>query len=69
MDMLSEGNIGPVAPVSYESIVSFLPAQSLLPNLKRVTLVAAEAKNWIWVSKRIGFNQEASIPCVPIKYQ
>ncbi|MCC5659182.1 PD-(D/E)XK nuclease family protein [Nostoc sp. XA010] len=69
MYMLSEENLGPAAPVSYESIVSFLPAQSLLPNLKRVTLVAAEAKNWIWVSKRIGFNQEASIPCVPVKYQ
>jgi PD-(D/E)XK nuclease superfamily len=64
--MLAEENLGPAAPVSYESIVSYLPAQSLLPNLKNITLRAAEA-NWRWVSERIGFNKDASIPCMPVK--
>ncbi|MEA5627130.1 PD-(D/E)XK nuclease family protein [Nostoc sp. UHCC 0251] len=68
IDMLAEENLGPAAPVSYESIVSYLPAQSLLPNLKNMTLRAAEA-DWRWVSEKIGFNKDAPIPCVPVKIE
>ncbi|MBD2358364.1 PD-(D/E)XK nuclease family protein [Tolypothrix sp. FACHB-123] len=68
IDMLAEENLGPAAPVSYESIVSYLPAQSLLPNLKNITLRAAEA-DWRWIAEKIGFNKDAPIPCVPVKYQ
>lgn len=68
INMLAEENLGPAAPVSYESIVSYLPAQSLLPNLKNVTLSAAQA-DWRWVSQRIGLNKNAPIPNNPVKYQ
>ena len=68
IDMLAEENLGPAAPVSYESIVSYLPAQSLQRNLKNISLRAAEA-DWRWVSDKIGFNKEAPIPCTPVKCQ
>jgi PD-(D/E)XK nuclease superfamily len=68
INMLAEENLGPAAPVSYESIVSYLPAQSLIPNLKRITLRAAEA-DWRWVSERIGFKQDAPILSNPVKYE
>ncbi|MBD2200634.1 MULTISPECIES: PD-(D/E)XK nuclease family protein [Calothrix] len=68
IDMLAEENLGPAAPVSYESIVSYLPAQSLIPNLKSITLRAAEA-DWRWVLERIGFKQDAPILSNPVKYE
>ncbi|BAB74491.1 PD-(D/E)XK nuclease family protein [Anabaena sp. FACHB-709] len=68
IDMLAEENLGPAAPVSYESIISYLPAQSLIPNLKNITLRAAEA-DWRWVAEKIGFNKDAPIPFMEVKYQ
>jgi hypothetical protein len=66
--MLSEENLGPAAPVYYESIISYLPAQLLETNLKSIILRAAEV-DWRWVSERIGFNKDAPVPCVPVKVQ
>ncbi|OUL37440.1 hypothetical protein BV372_02435 [Nostoc sp. T09] len=68
MDMLVEENLGPAAPVSYESIVSYIPAQSIKPNLQSITLRTADA-DWRWVSKRIGLKKDAPIPCMPVKPQ
>lgn len=68
IDMLAEENLGPVAPVSYESIVSYFPAKSLQSNLKNITLRAAEV-DWRWVLERIGFNKDAPIHSMPAKYQ
>lgn len=68
IDMLAEENLGPAAPVSYESIVSYFPVQSLEYNLKNITLRAAEA-DWSWVSERIGFHKDVPIPSNSVKYE
>lgn len=68
IDMLAEENLSPAAPVSYESIVSYLPAKSLIPNLKSITLRAAEA-DWRWVLERMGFNKDVPVACKPARYE
>ncbi|WP_461947117.1 PDDEXK-like family protein [Nostoc sp.] len=67
IDMLAEENLGPAAPVSYESIISCLPAQSLQRNLKKITERAALA-DWRWVLERIGFNKDVPIAKYEYRY-
>lgn len=68
IDMLVEENLGPVAPVSYEGIINYLPTKLLEDSLKKITLRAAQA-DWRWVSDKIGFKKDAPIPCIPINYR
>jgi len=58
IDMLTEENLGPPAPVSYESITHYFTAQSFERNLINVTSKAAKEEDWTLAFRRIGFNKE-----------
>ncbi len=69
VDMLTQENLGPPAPVSYESMICHFPAQSLKKNLLNITSQAATLKDWNWVSQKIGFDKSIAIPRRPAKFE